>query len=226
MAWLHGGYLLGPMPMRILLTILRDLCMPSPYHSIPGTTAKLCVSLALGAICSTLILVNPEAHNPQAVQKSWDQLWGSVSLPTSSATTESEPSVGASADPMPTITAGTKYYAVSKNAQGKDDLEFDKKVTSFIETSQARLDLFVATLESNPARAKSCANTLEGAVCQKLNSIMTDAVTSLDQAELAIESYQAKGVVADPVLIRLQKQVQELKKVAQRYPGIGPKVEL
>lgn len=212
--------------MRILLTILRHLRMLSPNHSMPGTTAKLCVSLALGALCSIMILTNPEAHTTHTLQKSWDALWQPVVSPVGAGASPTVPSVESPQEPMPTISAGAKFYAISKNAQGKDDLDFDKKVTSFIETSQARLELFVATMESNPARAKTCANTLEGAVCQKLNSIMTDAVTSLDQADLAVESYQAKGVVADPVLIRLQKQVQELKQVAQRYPGIGPKVEL
>ena len=130
-----------------------------------------------------------------------------------------------SKEPLPSISAGKKYYAVSLNGEGKEDFEFDKKVTFFIETSQARVELLVATLESNPARVKTCENIAEGPICSKLNSVMTDAVTSLDQAELAIESYQKKGVVADPVLARLQKQVNEIKQVSLRYPGIGPAVE-
>lgn len=184
------------------------------------SSAKLCTALALVVICGTTMLVNPDARNTDTMQNAWANLWS----PSSTTPVVADISRLAK-DPLPSISAGTKYYAVSLTAQGKEDFEFDKKVTLFIETSQARIDLLVATLESNPSRVKTCANTVEGPICAKLNSVMTDAVTSLDQADLAIESYQKKGVVADPVLARLQKQVNEIKQVSLRYPGIGPAVE-
>lgn len=194
--------------------------MREPTTFLSASSAKLCIALVLGAACGTTLLVSPSVRNVDNMQKAWEGLWpfrthgADLAAP------------APSKEPLPSISAGAKYYAVSQNAKGREDLEFDKKVTLFIETSQARIDLLVATLESNPSRAKTCANTLEGSVCAKLNSIMTDAVTSLDQADLAIESYQQKkGIVADPVLARLQKQVKELKQVSARYPGIGPKVE-
>lgn len=191
-----------------------------------GPPAKLRASLGLGAVCALVLLVNPAARDAQQTQRAWEAMWASA--PTAPVVEPSDPLAKNAANmvgPLPSISAGAKYYAVSINAKGKEDIEFDKKVTSFIETSQARAELLVATLESNPARAKSCANTLQGAVCQKLNDVMTDAVTSLDQAELAIASYQKKGVVADPVLARLQSQVKALRKVSERYPGIGPRME-
>lgn len=188
---------------------------------LSASFAKLGIALVLGLACGTTLLVSPSTRDVDEMQRAWEELW-----PFRSAVVSVPSAINAANVPLPSISAGTKYYAVSQNAKGLEDLEFDKKVTLFIETSQARIDLLVATLESNPSRAKSCANTLEGSVCSKLNSIMTDAVTSLDQADLAIESYQQKkGIVADPVLARLQKQVKELKQVSARYPGIGPKVE-
>ena len=184
------------------------------------SSAKLLVSLVLTAFCGTALLVNPEARNVDRIQSAWEQVW-----PFHFGVSASVENEMTSKEPLPSISAGTKYYAVSLTAQGKDDFEFDKKVTLLIETSQARIDLFVATLESNPSRAKTCANTVEGPICAKLNSVMMDAVTSLDQADLAIESYQKKGIVADPVLARMQKQAAALKLVSLQYPGIGPAVE-
>lgn len=195
-----------------------------------GSPAKLRASLGLGALCGLVFLVNPAARDAQQTQQAWESLWSSAPVAASSTAVATDYPTKAIAqntsnEPLPSISAGAKYYAVSVNAKGKEDMEFDKKVTSFIETSQARAELLVATLESNPARAKTCANTLEGSVCRKLNDVMTDAVTSLDQAELAIASYQKRGVVADPVLARLQAQVKALRKVSERYPGIGPRME-
>lgn len=191
-----------------------------------GPPAKLRASLGLGALCGMVLLLNPAARDAQQTQRAWEAIWSSPVISAPVVTVSTVPVVqNGTSEPLPSISAGTKYYTVSISAKGKEDIEFDKKVTSFIETSQARAELLVATLESNPSRAKSCANSLQGAVCQKLNDVMTDAVTSLDQAELAIASYQKKGVVADPVLARLQAQVKALRKVSERYPGIGPRME-
>ena len=194
---------------------LGRMRVPLPFSS--ASSAKLCIALVLGVVCCVALLVSPGTRNVDNMQRAWESLWPFRSAKEGTLAVLAQ-------GPLPSISAGAKYYAVSQDSKGRDDLEFDKKVTLFIETSQARIELLVATLESNPARAKTCANTLEGSVCSKLNSVMTDAVTSLNQAELAIDSYQTKGVVADPVLDRLQKQVKELKAVNARYPGIGPKV--
>lgn len=206
---------------RILVIISIVQRMPVSHSFLSAASAKLCISLTLAAACGATMLINPDARDVDSMQRAWETLWPfrtELSVPDASALV--------AAEPLPSISAGAKYYPVSRNARGIEDFTFDQKVTLFIETSQARVDLLVATLESNPSRAKTCANTVEGTVCAKLNSIMTDAVTSLDQADLAIESYQQKkGIVADPVLARLQKQVKELKAVSARYPGIGPKVE-
>lgn len=194
--------------------------MRSPSFFASTLSVKLYTALTLGVVCSIALAINPDIRNVETMQRAWSNI--SFALPFGIDASKTSP---ANKRALPSISAGAPYYAVSQDARGKDDVEFDKKVMSFVETSQARLDLLVATLESNSARAKTCANTIENAVCAKLNSIMTDAVTSLSQAELAIEVYQKNGIVSDPLLLRLQQQVKEVNIVALRYPGIGPTVD-
>lgn len=183
--------------------------MNEPRFSEMPAKEKLYASLVLGVICAFLSFSNTGVISNSE----------KVDSPTNSSIRDVVKHT------LPSLSAGPKYYEVSQTSKGVEDLAFDQSVTSLLETSQQRLDLLVATLENTPTRAKNCANTTVGIVCQRLYSVMADAITSLEKAEASILQYQKNGKVADPILAKVESHVRCIRQVALKYPGIGPRLE-
>jgi hypothetical protein len=123
---------------------------------------------------------------------------------------------------LPSFSAGVATPLASLDANGKEDINFDKEQMRLMENARQNLSILKSSLNQKNNDYDACIKKSKGC---GLRNVIRDLLSDVSQVRWNMDQFNQSGKVSMQVSQKFKALDNDIKKVSTKWPGLIPPTE-